>query len=204
MAFQSTSERYEYIYGTSVKELDRDTGEKDVQEDAVSRTAHRSAAAKKRVSAAPARKMTRTIHSTEAGRKKAAQAAERRAEEARLEELRPARKTQSRFLEWDRNFTITVAAAVLICAFAGIFYVSGTNRLSNMSSQISRLKTEKTALESRQIALQSEIDKSINLDEIREYAETELNMVMPSSSQILYYQDDSSDYFRQYESVDAR
>ena len=51
--------------------------------------------------------------------------------------------------------------------------------------------------------LQTEIDKNINLDEIRTFAEEELHMVYPGPEQVIYYNNSTSDYFRQYESVDT-
>ena len=89
-----------------------------------------------------------------------------------------------------------------MCASAAMFYLHGTVRLSVMEKQISDLKTEKTTLLSKQSALQSEIDKSINLDEIKAYAEKKLHMIVPKDSNILLYQGETYDYFRQYESVD--
>ena len=51
-------------------------------------------------------------------------------------------------------------------------------------------------------SIQAEIDKSINLDQIKDYAEKKLHMIYPKDSDVLLYQRDSDDYFRQYESVD--
>ena len=48
-----------------------------------------------------------------------------------------------------------------------------------MEKQIADLKTEKTSLESKQSAIQAEIDKSINLDQIKDYAEKKLHMIYP-------------------------
>ena len=75
--------------------------------------------------------------------------------------------------------------------------------MNHLSAQISSLKTEKAELLSKQIALQTEIDKNINLDEIRTFAEEKLQMTYPVQDRVIYYNDSTSDYFRQYESVDA-
>ena len=81
--------------------------------------------------------------------------------------------------------------------------MQGTVRLNNLSAQIADLKSEKENLLSEQNALQTEIDKNINLDEIRTFAEEELHMVYPGADQIIYYNSSTEDYFRQYESVDT-
>ena len=100
-------------------------------------------------------------------------------------------KNAAKFLAFDWKYTLVALIAVIICSAAAMFYL-----------QISDLKTEKTSLESKQSAIQAEIDKSINLDQIKDYAEKKLHMIYPKDSDVLLYQRDSDDYFRQYESVD--
>ena len=95
-------------------------------------------------------------------------------------------KNAAKFLAFDWKYTLVALIAVIICSAAAMFY----------------LKTEKTSLESKQSAIQAEIDKSINLDQIKDYAEKKLHMIYPKDSDVLLYQRDSDDYFRQYESVD--
>ena len=87
--------------------------------------------------------------------------------------------------------------AVIICSAAAMFYLHANAQLNVMEKQISDLKTEKTSLESKQSAIQAGIDKSI-----KDYAEKKLHMIYPKDSDVLLYQRDSDDYFRQYESVD--
>ena len=103
-------------------------------------------------------------------------------------------KNAAKFLAFDWKYTLVALIAVIICSAAAMFNV--------MEKQISDLKTEKTSLESKQSAIQAEIDKSINLDQIKDYAEKKLHMIYPKDSDVLLYQRDSDDYFRQYESVD--
>ena len=179
MAFHDTTERYRYIYGSNVTRLD------GVEE-------YGSAA----VEPKPKR---------EGNVRKSA------AEESPLKKNKPAdtkkqaaiRRNRERLLEFDWKYTIMTAAAVVICAAAALVYVGGTVRLNHLSAQISSLKTEKAELLSKQIALQTEIDKNINLDEIRTFAEEKLQMTYPVQDRVIYYNDSTSDYFRQYESVDA-
>lgn len=63
-----------------------------------------------------------------------------------------------------------------------MFYLHANAQLNVMEKQISDLKTEKTSLESKQSAIQAEIDKSINLDQIKDYAEKKLHMIYPKDS----------------------
>lgn len=112
-------------------------------------------------------------------------------------------KMRARHLAIDWRYTVVALVAVLFCAVAAMGYLRGTAELRVMEREISSLKTEKSALLSKQAALESEIDKSINLEEIRKYAEKNLNMVIPDDSNTIWYESDSDDYFRQYESVDT-
>lgn len=164
MAFRDTSERYEYIYGSNVKKLDRETA-----------------------------------GSTKSGSTKRAGNTARKSEYA-VERS----KTASAYSETAiQKYTLIAVIAVVLCASAAMFYLHGTVQLNVMEKQISDLKTEKATLLSKQNAIKAEIDKSINLDEIKEYAEKNLHMIYPEDSNILIYKGESNDYFRQYESVNS-
>ncbi len=173
MAFQSTSERYRYIYGnTAAKPGDSDyEGELQIPD----------------MAASPARE-------AEPARQPERKRVPDPAREAAV------RRNIARHLEFDWKYTVIAVIAVLVCVVFALGYVGGTVRLNAMSSEISELKSRKESLLSKQTALQTEIDKEINLDEIRVFAEEELNMVYPNSEHVIYYNSGGSDYFRQYES----
>lgn len=103
---------------------------------------------------------------------------------------------------FDWKFTLMAVVALFVISVGCFYYIGEISRMTNMATQIRALKSEKTKLLSEQVAMQSELDKAINLDKIQEYAESHLDMVFPDHDDILYYYQDSSDYFRQYESVD--
>ena len=107
-------------------------------------------------------------------------------------------KNAAKFLAFDWKYTLVALIAVIICSAAAMFYLHANAQLNVMEKQIADLKT----LESKQSAIQAEIDKSINLDQIKDYAEKKLHMIYPKDFDVLLYQRDSDDYFRQYESVD--
>lgn len=177
MAFRNTSERYEYIYGSDVRKLDRETADS--------------------IKSGSARPKKSTVRKSEhtAGRSKTA------ANNAKTEAT--IRKNTAKFLAFDWKYTLVAIFAVIMCASAAMFYLHGIVQLNVMENQIVDLKTEKTTLLSKQKALQAEIDKSINLDEIKEYAEKNLHMIYPKDSNTLLYKGESDDYFRQYESVNS-
>ena len=126
----------------------------------------------------------------------------RRPEQRRTGNKAADSEAAAEFLAFDWKYTLVALIAVIICSAAAMFYLHANAQLNVMEKQISDLKTEKTSLESKQSAIQAEIDKSINLDQIKDYAEKKLHMIYPNDSDVLLYLRDSDDYFRQYESVD--
>ncbi len=179
MALHSTSERYKYIYGSNVTKMDSEEHYGDGTH-----------------GAQPERKR-------EIRRKRADSAAPQRKKPLDPEKEAAIRRNKERLLEFDWKYTLITAMAVIICVAAALVYVRGTVYLNDLETEVSSLTTEKADLLSEQNALQTEIDKNINLDEIRAYAEDELQMVYPDSEQVIYYSSSTSDYFRQYESVDT-
>lgn len=179
MAFHNTSDRYKYIYGSNVTKLDQreeyDTGIGGQQ------SAEPKKNRKQNVTNRPVSKPKMTNSETTAA----------------------IQRNQAKFLEFDWKYTLITVVAIMICAVSCLAYVGGTVQLNNLSAQVSALKTQKAELESKQAALQAEIDKSVNLDEIRTFAEKELHMTYPDTDHMIYYTDGTSDYFRQYESVDV-
>ncbi len=115
------------------------------------------------------------------------------------------KKKQKKYVKtreaFDWRFTVMATLAILLIFTAALFYVKETSEVNNMAQTIKELKDQKQTLQSRQVAIRSELDKAVNLDEIREYAEDKLGMVSPEHENIIYYYQDSSDYFRQFESV---
>lgn len=114
MAFRDTSERYEYIYGSNVKKLDRETAgsTKSGSPKRAGNTARKSEYAVERSKAVSAHSET-AIH-----------------------------KNTARFLAFDWKYTLIAVIAVVLCASAAMFYLHGTVQLNVMEKQISDLKTE--------------------------------------------------------------
>ncbi len=103
---------------------------------------------------------------------------------------------------FDWKYTVMVVMAVSVIFAAALFYVRESSRMNTMANTVKELKEEKQSLQSRQVLIRSELDKAVNLDAVRSYAEDKLDMVYPEHDNVIYYHQDSSDYFRQHESVD--
>ncbi|CBK74278.1 hypothetical protein CIY_14930 [Butyrivibrio fibrisolvens 16/4] len=68
------------------------------------------------------------------------------------------------------------------------------NRIADMENQLSTINADNNAAESR-------IATNTNLSEIKDKAINELGMVYATSSQIVYYSVDGSDYMSQYKDI---
>ena len=84
------------------------------------------------------------------------------------------------------------AAYVLFLTVA--FAVTSVKHVAALQSQLNNLKTENDEMKNR-------IDSSINLEEIRRIAITELGMTYAGQGQIVEIPDDGSDYVRQYADI---
>ncbi|MBQ9157093.1 MAG: hypothetical protein IJ137_09985 [Eubacterium sp.] len=115
-----------------------------------------------------------------------------------------ARRQAEHVIDFDWKYTVVVTIAAFVLMMCAILYVKGTIHLHSLSTQVTQLKEEKASLISKQTALKTEIDKAINLDEIRSYAVKKKGMVYPGQKHIIYYNDNNSDYFRQFESIDIK
>lgn len=105
---------------------------------------------------------------------------------------------------FDWKYTIMIIAALAVLSVSALFYVKEASVMNDLAHQVKVLNSQKAELKSKQVAIRSEIDKTVNLEEIRKYAEKKLNMTYPDHTKVIYYTQDSEDYFRQYESVDKK
>lgn len=173
MSFRSTSDRYNYIFGSTVTKP-----QEEAYVSSRDKTIRRGKAAYQFKTAAPV------------------------LQEAPKEKKKK-RKQEQPVQDFDWKYTVIVSVAILVIIACSIYYVKGTVTLHNLSGKLTELKQEKTRLISKQAALETEIDKATNLEEIGKYAQEKLGMVYPSKDRTIYYTDDYSDYIRQYDSVET-
>ncbi len=110
-------------------------------------------------------------------------------------------KSNPRVLEFSGRFTATVGLCVAALVFICVTYLNGQHQLNNQIRSISAKRSELTSLINENHALASNLDKKVNYDEIRTYAEESLGMVAPTEGNTIYYEGTSSDYVRQYAEI---
>lgn len=174
MPMSSTSDRYQYIYGSAARKFEQHEPVNRKYKSYQARTKQEVASYQAQGMATPASREELSI-----------------------------KNNQRRFYAVDRRFALILLLSVVMVAIACVIYVNKSSQISSMSRQVKQLKTEKANLLNKQAAIKSEIDKALDLEEIRSYAETNLKMVNPTGSKVIYYQNNSSDYFRQYGNVES-
>lgn len=112
-------------------------------------------------------------------------------------------KSNPRVLEFSGRFTVNVALCVAALVLVCVTYLNGQHRLNKQISNISAKRAELTSMINENHALASNLDKKVDYDEIRVYAEESLGMVTPTEGNTIYYEGTSSDYVRQYAEIPA-
>lgn len=226
MAFRNTSERYEYIFGSNARKLDR---EEDFRRDYGSEVRssrnveiQEKSAVKKDAKKAGKKTTKKTV--VKAGKKTAKKTMKKKAfffrrtgskkkvrgtaKPAVKRELSPfEQKVVAHNLErmraFDWKYTLIILLAVFMVVSGSMIYVHETAVIKAKEQQVYDLKEKKEDLLGKQSALKGQIDKSIDLKAIKSYASKKLNMTMPDKKHTLYYSGGSGSYFYQFESVSA-
>ena len=93
-----------------------------------------------------------------------------------------------------------IVAVILIGAML-VGYVALQTNVSNRMNHVAELENELSKVNADNKAAESRIATTTNLSEIKEKAINELGMVYATSSQIVYYNIDGSDYMSQYHDI---
>jgi len=114
-----------------------------------------------------------------------------------------ARRNQERALQMSPGYVLFLAAATMIMVAVSGVYLYLQAELTGRIRHVASLKSEVLNLKTDNDAEQKRIDKSVNLEEIRNRATGELGMIYPSKDQIIYFEVDSTDYMNQYQDIPA-
>ena len=94
---------------------------------------------------------------------------------------------------------LTVAFAVTSVMLIG--YIRMESSITQSVKQVAALQSQLNNLKTENDEMKNRIDSSINLEEIRRIAITELGMTYAGQGQIVEIPDDGSDYVRQYADI---
>ena len=93
-----------------------------------------------------------------------------------------------------------IVAVILTCVML-VGYVSLQTNVTTRMSRIAEMENELSTINADNNAAESRIATNTNLSEIKDKAINELGMVYATSSQIVYYSVDGSDYMSQYQDI---
>lgn len=124
--------------------------------------------------------------------------------ERREEQARRRRRQQRRHAAMMRRKRMyAVYFAGIVAATCGLFvgYINLTNSITTHMNNISELESQITELKAENSAAQSRIDTSTNLGAVKAAAMNDLGMVYAREDQIVYYSMENSDYMSQYHNI---
>ncbi|MFV0528720.1 MAG: hypothetical protein ACK5MN_08400 [Lachnospiraceae bacterium] len=114
---------------------------------------------------------------------------------------RQARQNRARALSMNRSFVLfLVVVSAVFLAFC-VQYINLKMQITEKTQSIASLQTEYTKLKADNNAYESELQASVDLENIKSIAINELGMRYPTSSQIVEYQLKNSSFARQYTEV---
>ncbi|MCQ2508303.1 MAG: hypothetical protein MJ097_05895 [Dorea sp.] len=108
-------------------------------------------------------------------------------------------RRNARFM--NRAYVVAMTLAVVVALFVCVNYVRLQKSISLYSAEIAKMQLELADLREANNTKYNTLVDSVNVDEIREKAVTELGMVYASTEQVVFYEEPTTDYVTQYESI---
>ncbi len=111
------------------------------------------------------------------------------------------RRNQERALEFNASYTGVLCAALMAVVISSVVYLTGQNKLNTQANLVSSKQKVLAAMINENNAKEANLEKSIDLEEIRDFAINSLGLQEPTQDQIIYYDSINSDYVKQYEQI---
>jgi cell division protein FtsL len=112
-----------------------------------------------------------------------------------------ARKNREKALHMNLGYVMFLAVAVIVTLLTCISYLQLQSQMTQRVNNISSLEKEVADLKSDNDEIYSRINNSANLDDIKKVALDELGMSYASKDQVVLYDNEESDYVRQYNDI---
>jgi len=124
---------------------------------------------------------------------------EKREEAKRLQKITDRRRAAE--LRKNRLLAGYMIMAVIVTCFLFVGYVALQTNVTTRMNHIADLQNELSNVNADNKAAESRIAMTTNLSEIKDKAINELGMVYATTSQIVYYSVDGTDYMSQYQDI---
>ena len=110
-------------------------------------------------------------------------------------------KNREKARHMNLGYVLFLTAALLLTGIVLIGYIRMESKITSSVKQISKLESQLNSLKQSNDEHLSRIESSVDLDEIRRIAVTELGMTYAGEGQIIEIPDEGSDYVRQYTQI---
>ena len=110
-------------------------------------------------------------------------------------------KNREKARHMNLGYVLFLSAALALTGFVLIGYIRMQSNITSSVKQISKLESQLNSLKLSNDEQLSRVESSIDLEEIRRIAITELGMTYAGEGQIIEIPDDGSDYVRQYTEI---
>lgn len=114
---------------------------------------------------------------------------------------RQVRQNRRNALHMSSGYVVFLTMAAVLALVICVNYVRLQSRLTESSKHITAMQEELTQLKEENNTRYNAVMDSVNLEEIREKAQTDLGMVYAAAGQVVEYEKPSTDYVKQYENI---
>jgi cell division protein FtsL len=116
-------------------------------------------------------------------------------------ELEKQKQEMKRLRYRNAAYVLFLTVAFAVTGVMLISYIRMESSITQSVKQVAALQSQLNNLKTENDEMKNRIDSSINLEEIRRIAITELGMTYAGQGQIVEIPDDGSDYVRQYADI---
>ena len=114
---------------------------------------------------------------------------------------RQVRRNRRQALRMSSAYVVFLTVAALMALIVCVNYVQLQSRITSRSKNITAMQEELADMKEENNTKYNAIMDSVNLDEIRDKAQTGLGMVYASPEQVVEYDNPATDYVKQYENI---
>lgn len=126
---------------------------------------------------------------------------ERKAKERKRQAKRAAKANQQRALRMSPGYVVFLSAAMALTVGVCAVFLRMQADARHHMSQIATLENQILELKTDNDAAQSKLERSIDLEQVKDIAINQLGMRYPTQDQIIYFRVDEDDYMNQYQDI---
>ena len=95
-------------------------------------------------------------------------------------------------------FMCTAIAATVLCSY---FYMKTQAQVSQKASEVAEQQADLADLQAENKSMKENLTRTVDLDEVYDYAVNVLGMSYPDKDQIIYYDSSNDSYIHQFEAI---